>query len=406
MDDSPLFVLHGNGTVLNRGCQAIAVGTTAILQREFPLCRLIHASYLHGLSRSQEPRTIEGFPVVPWALTRRYSPGWFAYQFRKLVGRGQEPVLSLLADASVVLECGGDLFTLDYGLPTRQFNIAQAVLDAGRPFVLWGATIGPFSKEPEFERFAGEQLKRFTLICARESVTVEYLDSLGVRENVCRVADPAFALEGRELDLDEEGLAVLRQPCVGLNFSSLIARYQGDIESWTDQVARIVRAVARAVDMPIVLVPHVFTPDCNDLLFLRRVLERTDDASGRITLIDKAYTARELKFIISRLAAFAGARTHATIGSLSSLVPTLSVSYSAKAVGINRDIFGNLDWVLSWKQAAPDVFVEKVQSLLAQAPAVRAHLARVIPAMRESAYRSAGVLRDRIAGLRAERQTP
>ncbi len=395
MDDSPLFVLHGNGTVLNRGCEAIAVTTVNILRREFPGCELLHASYPNGAT-SPEPAVIEGAPVIPWVNNKRYSRGWFLHQFRKLLGKGREPLMRLRNSASAVLSCGGDLFTLDYGSPVRRFETAQKVLDAGCPFILWGASVGPFTADPTLEKYAAERLKRFTLICARESATVEYLAGLGVEENVRLVADPAFTLEPRELDLDREGLGVLRGPCIGLNFSPLIARYHGDLQEWASQAAGCIRAVAKRTDLPVLLIPHVFTRTSNDLLFLRQIHGQLCDLGDRVSVADKAYTSRELKYILSRLHVFAGARTHATIGSISSGVPTLSISYSQKAVGINKDIFGHTDWTLSWREATADLFSRKICSLLSEAAAVREHLGRVIPAFVEQARLAAGMLREHI----------
>ena len=60
--------------------------------------------------------------------------------------------------------------------------------------------------------------------------------------------------------------------------------------------------------------------------------------------------AEQLKWIISKCAAFIGARTHATIAAYSTGVPTLVLGYSIKSVGIARDLFGSEEnYVLSYK---------------------------------------------------------
>jgi polysaccharide pyruvyl transferase WcaK-like protein len=51
--------------------------------------------------------------------------------------------------------------------------------------------------------------------------------------------------------------------------------------------------------------------------------------------------ARQVKWVISKCRYFIGARTHATVAAFSTGVPTISIAYSKKARGINRDIFGH-----------------------------------------------------------------
>lgn len=60
-------------------------------------------------------------------------------------------------------------------------------------------------------------------------------------------------------------------------------------------------------------------------------------------MLDKAYSARQLKGYIRRCRAFIGARTHATIAAYSSCVPTLVLGYSVKSVNIALDLFGKTD---------------------------------------------------------------
>jgi colanic acid/amylovoran biosynthesis protein len=60
---------------------------------------------------------------------------------------------------------------------------------------------------------------------------------------------------------------------------------------------------------------------------------------------------------------FAGARTHATLASISTYVPTLSFAYSLKAVGINRDIFGHESYCLSPNDLNPSVVIKKIESM-------------------------------------------
>lgn len=254
-----------------------------------------------------------------------------------------------------------------------------------------GASVGPFSANPDFEKFASQLLRKATLICARESLTVEYLAGIGVTDNVRLVADPAFLLRPEEVELVGQERLILEEPCIGLNLSPLVGRYRarGDPEAWLRLAGECVHTLARKTRMPIVLVPHVVVPGNDDHAFMSQLLRRFEHEPDRVILLDRRYTAAQLKGIISRLAVFIGARTHATIAALSSCVPTISIGYSMKARGINQDIFDHTDWVIGIQDLSPQSLAERTSALLDRAGTIRQHLEAKIPEIRQRS-RSAG----------------
>ena len=197
----PCFILEGNGPSANRGCQAILRTTVDILQEEFGPCRLINAPAAVGDQEADAGKHIDILHLPPRPLVR-WRPRWLGHKLkRKLLGSPPRPSYRFtryLNQADAVLALGGDNYSLDYGRPERFFDTMRLTRDAGKPFVIWGASVGKFSADPEFERFAADQLKRVSLICARESESIRYLSSLGVEKNVAAVAAPAFLLEPTE----------------------------------------------------------------------------------------------------------------------------------------------------------------------------------------------------------------
>jgi len=107
--------------------------------------------------------------------------------------------------------------------------------------------------------------------------------------------------------------------------------------------------------MSVLLVPHVVPHDGdsknNDADYMRPMLDSLGDLGSRVCMIDSSLNAAQTKKVISQCRFFIGARTHATIAALSSIVPTVSIAYSTKAKGINQDIFGHQDAVIE----SPDV---------------------------------------------------
>ncbi|MBQ1977815.1 MAG: polysaccharide pyruvyl transferase family protein, partial [Ruminococcus sp.] len=88
-------------------------------------------------------------------------------------------------------------------------------------------------------------------------------------------------------------------------------------------------------------VPHVYDvePESGDLQLLREFYDNFK-STGRVSIVDKACSCEELKFIISKCRFFVGARTHSTIAAYSTCVPTLVLGYSIKSLGIARELFG------------------------------------------------------------------
>jgi len=244
-----------------------------------------------------------------------------------------------------------------------------------------------------------QHLQRITGIFAREFVTIDYIKSIGVTENIYLVADPAFIMDPVKLKGIEDMLS-LDEETIGINFSPLMAKYVtgGDIEAWTRRATLIIDTVAQATELPIYLVPHVTNPGSNDHEFMQRALSHTKDQNGTTTLVPPDYNATEMKWIISQMTLFAGARMHSMIAALSTDVPTLSFPYSIKARGINRDIFGHTDYCIEPADLDAGAVAGWVTSMLDEGAAIRNDLEKRIPGV-QGAVLSAGAELKRVIGV-------
>jgi polysaccharide pyruvyl transferase WcaK-like protein len=216
---------------------------------------------------------------------------------------------------------------------------------AGAKTVIWAATIGPFRDQNRARKWA-KILNTVDLITAREDITVEYLKSLGVTRNVHRVADPAFILptsqpEPYPTELEKSSMLV------GIGMSNLITCYGISREQYTKAFADFICHLWQSFDARTILVPHVTAEweSGNDLMTCREVLNLLPE-SCPATIVNKDYDACEMKYCISQCDFFIGARTHSTIASLSAEVPTITIAYSNKAWGINRQLLGTDEFVI------------------------------------------------------------
>jgi len=396
------FLLLGNGPYTNRGCEAIVRGTMAILRREFgDQVQATVGSYAtpEELARQAAHETDPGLRHVCLTFQRhrglrRRLHAWFpALRYGML--------RESLAGACAALEVGGDNYSLDYGRPSSFMALGRYLALARRmPVVLWGASVGPFEPDPEFAPQVLDYLRSRAGLLVRETASQDYLKQCGITANVHLTADPAFALDPQAPPPGKVGCD-LPEGALGLNLSPLMARYVtgGDPEAWRERSTQIVLTLAERTGRPIVLIPHVDRPDDSDGHLLGQVAARVAGrCSAPVHCLGSDLTAAETKWVISRMAAFAGARTHATIAAFSSGVPTLSFAYSTKALGINRDLLGTLDYCLRPEQLTPEQVADRMCLLLDRAEQVRALLAQRLPAMRERAFAAAPVLRQIIGG--------
>lgn len=412
-DERPLFILAGNGPYTNRGCEAIVRGTTKILREHFEDPRFLCVTFFQNDAQFEEQCRNEYDASITHVnclklnkkvvISHFWKPEYISYVYSHFFNRDKikyttyQKMLPHLKDASAVLSVGGDNYSLDYGVPTRFTDLDDLVIKNGKPIFIWGASVGPFSAMPDYERYMSSHLKEVTGIYARESATIDYLRSIGVNENVSAVADPAFLMDAVEPSGIEDDLPI-DDDSLGINLSPLMAKYVtgGDQEAWKRVAAKIVEKIAKETELPIYLIPHVANIWSNDYDFMSTVLSHVGGRTENISLVSPHYNAEETKYIISQMSLFAGARTHSTIAALSSCVPTLSFAYSIKAKGINRDIFGHEDYVLSPQNLNADTAGQMITSMIDNKCQIKKELEQVIPSVQESAMKAGQNLRESI----------
>lgn len=273
------------------------------------------------------------------------------------IGGLGNPTASTLLKASAVLDVsGGDSFTDLYG--SRRFTSItwpkQIVLNAKRPLILLPQTLGPFER-PENVVTAKSILARAKSVWIRdrrsEVILQNLLDELYDPSIHRRCPDMAVLLPAKRPTVLSIALASWLTetrdfPVAGLNVSGLL--WQGDKEaqaqfglksSHRDQASAIATAILESdPQMRLLLVPHVKRPTGDpesDQDAAEQLLQHLNERfPGRVQVVPQEFDECELKWIISHLDWFAGARMHSTIAGFSSGVPTLGLGYSDKAAGV------------------------------------------------------------------------
>ncbi len=372
MKDQIVMYLHGGSG--NHGCEAI-VNSTCHMIEEIPKLLVTNSEKedrFYSLAPLcdilQERKIAENFPAHVWYYVWRavfHDPESFMrYRFRKVLGRNRAPVY---------ISTGGDMYC--YEISKREAMVANSTfVRTGARTILWGCSLEPdLLKEPEVV----EDMKRYTLITPRESITAAALEQAGITGNVKLFPDPAFALEAEQIRLPER---FRTGRTIGINISPMIVRHEKSSGITLANFRRLIDHILQTTDDCVALIPHVMWNNNDDRLTLQE-LYRGFEAEERV-LVFPDMCCQKIKYVISQCRAFIGARTHATIAAYSSCVPTLVVGYSVKARGIARDLFGTEENYVLPVQALehPEELLQAYDWMMEREQEIRAHLQELMPA--------------------------
>lgn len=232
------------------------------------------------------------------------------------------------AKADAFLSIGGDNYC--YSMPEYILLVNRMLDRKGVRRILWGASVEPGSMNGRLL----DDLRGYKKIWVRESLTYDAMLSKGLTQAVL-MPDPAFVLDKKEKTLPE---TFIDGNTVGINVSPMVCGSE-KVEGVTmANYMCLVDYILSSTDMNVALIPHVVWSHNDDRKPLTLLYDKYKD-SGRICMIDDC-NCEELKGYIARCRFMIIARTHASIASYSSCVPTLVVGYSIKARGIAKDLFG------------------------------------------------------------------
>jgi colanic acid/amylovoran biosynthesis protein len=401
------FYFSGQRTFGNRGCEAIVRSTVGLLRAQFGDIRVLVPSVHIERDRAQWPDAADAGVSFVSAYLPRHARYWVNLQRLPLpaLKRMGWPfampgwLKEQIDGVDAVLALGGDNYSLDYRIPSPVIGLDKLAMDLGKPVILWGASVGPFEKEPDFVQPVTRHLARMNFVAVRESASYAYLTRTLGLDNVVQMADPAFTLDTQAVDL--AGFRPTgKNGILGVNVSALIERYKRKEQDLRAEVADFIRHAVREHGLGVLLVPHVNPLKGQhaggDAVYMAGLLARLRDLGSAVTMMPNGLNAAQTKYVIGHLRFLIGARTHATIAALSGGVPTVSIAYSVKARGINRDLFGHEDAVLDTHDLSLPTLQGRLEWLLREEQALKAVLAVRVPqlqdAARQAAARIQGVL--------------
>ncbi len=363
------YFLFDHSGCLNRGCEAIIRGTMNVISRSDGNASFKLASYAPETDSKLElptvkiqPRPLSKIETVAAGVDLKVNHSeYFSLK------TAYSDVISSADDCDICLSIGGDTYCYGDNAPSRA--VMKAIHKNGKKTVLWGASIG----KEDLSADKIEALKTFDAIFARESATYSMLEKIIPAQKLFLFADPAFCMERVDLPLPH-GFDL--NNTLGFNLSPLVVKGNPDILKAS---VEFLKGIIENTTLQIALIPHVTTPDNNDMDVLQKIYNELNDKI-RVLILPDDLSAAEYKGYIARCRFFIGARTHATIAAYSNGVPTMVLGYSVKSKGISKDLFGEEKFVLDSKSVCDKKLLNsEFLKLIEQEEEIRKTLRKVIP---------------------------
>lgn len=379
-----LYAHSGSG---NHGCEALVRATAKILN---PLkCDCFSLNPLEDKKYS-----VNDIASIKESVVKHGTLTWFFWSVLcklKISNPAKKIYYYFLKDSpDVALSIGGDNYCYD-GFPESLAYMNSKLNKVGCKTVLWGCSVEPeILQNPEIV----EDMNRYALITARESITYHALINAGVG-NTRLFPDPAFQLDCVKLPLLD---GFIEGNTVGINLSPMIIDNETADGVTYKNYENLIQYILDTTDMAVALIPHVVWEANDDRVPLRALYHAFQD-THRVVMIED-HNCMKLKGYISRCRFFVGARTHSTIAAYSTCVPTLVVGYSVKAKGIAKDIFGTYDHYVLPVQSLkdPDELMHAFDWLMQNEVTIRTHLQQFMPSYCAKAMEAGNEVKQLVPG--------
>ncbi|MCD7899781.1 MAG: polysaccharide pyruvyl transferase family protein [Bacteroides sp.] len=345
------ILLVGVAGLYNYGCEAIVRGTVAILKSVDPLIKVYYASYNYD----DDIKRLSNCDIE--IIRRPKKKRWYyknvirkVCSYLKYTYEVPYDSINWVTKFDVIFSIGGDIYTLNhdttYGKSLPVF--CEKCTSLGLKYVLWGASIGKFEKNPNALKYYKEHLKKIDLIVAREENTFRYLKELDKTINVVLAPDPAFFVAP---EIRNEEIKLTSKKLIGINLSPLSALYEyGSISIGVKKQAYAITRLIDLFNCEVLLLPHVLSPSKfdNDLRYLTMIYNAvSENYRSKINLISSDPQFIGIKKYLLQCDFVIAARMHCAINAISVDIPTVFLAYSEKAIGMSKYVYGTIESVIS-----------------------------------------------------------
>ena len=358
--------LYGILGVYNFGCEAIVRGACQLIRRLYPEAQIVYFTYSYDYDKKAlQDLNLE---IRPIELKATF---WDKVQHKIKVKLNSErcgfyfDFDSVIGSVDMIFSIGGDIYTIPKFLRAQNaypyynslVEFCDRAIDAGKDVVVYGASVGPFGNYKKAIDYYKKNLSRYKMIICREEESVNYLNSLGLR-NTCFFPDPAFQVKAVDR-------TPLQPKYIGINLSPLSLKeiYGKHSEETYVNYAKMIDSVFESTHKDILLIPHVISKDemDDDESFLHKLKILTKpETQQHIHFADWKGGFLGLKPQLKECYLVISARMHCAINAIDENIPANFLAYSQKSVGMCKYIYGNCDYLIDLKAIETEL-IKKVQ---------------------------------------------
>lgn len=271
----------------NYGCEAIVRGTVEILKRYNPDINISYASYDYQTDikklRDLDINIIKRPNIFKkWSLQ---NIKWKILRLLNVTRTRPFDTTDWIQNFDTIFSIGGDMYTLgsDNSYKKSLPKFFEECKQKGLKYILWGASVGPFDKNPEALQFYKSHLANADLIVSREEATTSYLEKIEINDNVTFAPDPAFYVPGPIKNISSSNEITQ----IGINLSYLSATHTyPTIEEAINKQAQTIEMIIDQFDCNITLLPHVVSPRYweDDTAYLQKVKDAVNPSKQKKSL--------------------------------------------------------------------------------------------------------------------------
>ena len=350
----------------NRGCQALTTGAlNLICKNHHDVDSIIIVT--PGNKKTQEDVINIGGKDVK--IINQFCNKFDYYNFLlesinyRILKKTKNNFIKSFSNASLIYSINlGDGFTDIYGMKRLLMIFIEAFLVnvTKKKIIFLPQTIGPFNT------FWGKILSKYILkntnkVFVRDKKANKYLESIGVDYE--EAFDLSVYMPPEPVD------CVIEPNTVGINISGLL-HFKTDLkdadgfENYDLLLVNLIKELIK-LNYKILLIPHTYNaenPECaDDLTAIKEIAAQIGSES--ISIIDKNYTAPQLKYIISKCDFFIGSRMHSNFAALSTSTPVVGLGYSYKFQG-GFEMFGIPECALLVKNIEKNDIPEIISNII------------------------------------------
>lgn len=327
------------------------------------------------------------------------------------------PVWKAYLEADIVLISHDSFFTpLYHGLQALFCKLLK------KPTFIYAGTVKPVNtnqnsrKRKIIDKFLGFALKHLTGITVRETLSKDYLASIGITPKTLPLEvypDLAFILppekeEAADAILRKEGVP-MGEKIVGMAFSQRKLDFAfPDKPNMPDRWERALEPIIEAVnyvtetlDADILFVAHSIGPTrILDDRVTADMIKTKVKSPDRLYIMRGEYTPMELKAVAAKLDMTIGTRLHFTIDAVCNNVPSVLITQDGdlRCHGIVGDMLEQKDYVYNIDNISSDTLIECIKSLWQNRDNVRSFLNTKIKEVKRDTYRNGEFIHNIVFG--------